>query len=94
VPLRTCLDCGALTPRSRCPDCERTSTRNHRGVGRQARGYGREYEHIRADLVGRPCVMGLPGCTGVATTAQHQDGVLVPACAHCNYADGARRMRG
>jgi hypothetical protein len=36
--------------------------------------------------------MRLPGCTGTATTAQHtDDGRLVPACAHCNFADGARR---
>lgn len=50
----------------------------------------------------RPCELRLPVCTGIATTLDHQPRlaqhthrrgshccVLVPACAACNYSDGA-----
>ena len=96
APLRICAQPGCKERQEgpRCAEHERTSSRNHRGVPRRLRGYDAAYERQRALLVGRPCVMRLPGCTGVATTAQHtDDGTLVPACAHCNYADGARRSR-
>ena len=90
-------------PPSPCPRCARlggcvcarTSPRNHGGVSAARRGYGRAYQQARAQLLGLPCVLRLPGCTLVADTAQHTDeGQLVPACAHCNYADGLRRARG
>jgi hypothetical protein len=76
----------------RCPRHELVSSRNHRGIRRQARGYDRQYERDRAELLGQPCALRLPGCTGIADTAQHTDeGGLIPACGHCNFADGARR---
>lgn len=96
APLPRCAEpgCRARQAGPRCAVHERTSSRNHRGVNRQARGYDRPYERERATLLGRPCAMRLAGCTGVADTAQHtDDGRLIPACAHCNYADGAARSR-
>ena len=79
---------------SRCGRHDPLTARNHRGVPRQARGYGREYGAERSRLIGQPCSLRLPGCTGTADTAQHVDGGgLAPACAHCNYADGADRSR-
>jgi len=93
APLRRCAEpgCRAFGMASRCPRHDR---RNHPGVSRQARGYGTAYGRAREALIGQPCAMGLSGCTGRATTAQHtDDGRLMPACAHCNYADGARRAR-
>ena len=96
APLRRCVEpgCPNRQDATRCPKHERTSPRNHRGVPRRLRGYDAGYERERALLLGRPCVLRLPGCTGVATTAQHtDDGRLVPACRHCNFADGARRAR-
>jgi len=94
APLRRCATAGCPSRQMgpRCSIHERTSSRNHYGRSRQARGYDRPYEVARASLVGQPCAMRLPGCTGVATTAQHtDDGRLLPACAHCNFRDGARR---
>ncbi len=102
APLRRCAAPGCTNRQvaARCAihashaSHERTSSRNHRGVPRQQRGYDAAYGRQRALLLGLPCAMRLPGCTGVATTAQHtDDGRLVPACAHCNFADGARRAR-
>lgn len=94
--MRVCIEpgCPELTARRRCPPHERTSTRNHRGLARQDRGYDADYDRDRAELLGLPCEMGLPGCTGIADTAQHTPDGLIPACAHCNYADGAARSRG
>jgi len=96
--LRVCLEnaCPELTDRRSgyCDMHDARSSRNHFGVSRQARGYDATYEQDRAELLGGPCAMRLPGCTGIATTAQHtDDGRLIGACAHCNYADGTDRMR-
>lgn len=93
--LRECLEreCHELTPRTRCAPHTRTSSRNHGGIPRQQRGYDAEYDAQRATLIGLPCAMRLPGCTGISTTAQHEGEALIPACGHCNYADGARRAR-
>ena len=96
APPRRCSGpgCTERQTAARCLDHARTSSRNHRGLSRQARGYDAAYGRRRAALLGLPCVLLLAGCTGIATTAQHTDaGDLVPACAHCNYADGAGRGR-
>jgi len=93
APLRTCIEPGCKGRQSALR-CTRHDRRNHGGVSRQARGYDRAYERERALLLGRPCALRLAGCTGTAKTAQHtDDDRLVPACGHCNYADGARRAR-
>jgi hypothetical protein len=47
--LRPCLDCGRLSPRSRCPDCERA--RNRRRGSTTQRGYGDEHQRLRAQLI-------------------------------------------
>jgi len=94
APLRRCLEpgCTARQHGARCAQHDRVSPRNHRGAPPSARGYDAGYRRRRAALLGAPCAMRLRGCTGTATTAQHTDaGDLVPACAHCNFADGARR---
>src|SRR5690349_20994562 len=70
----------------------RRTRRNHYGLSPTQRGYDYAYQKRRAKLLGLPCALRLNGCTGISTTAQHNDdGTLSPACAHCNYADGARR---
>jgi len=56
------------------------------------------YRSARAAMLGLPCELRLPGCTGVADTADHvvplsrgdATGALRPACLHCN---SARRDR-
>lgn len=95
APLAICLvpGCRARVPRGFCARHARTSSRNHGGLSRQARGYDRAYERARKALLGLPCVLRLPGCTGIATTADHGPAGLRPACARCNFADGARRTR-
>lgn len=66
-------------------------------------GYrARRAEVLRPDADGSPklCELRLPGCTGVATTADHvtpvslggRDSVLVPACSHCNSSRGNRTI--
>ena len=49
--MRTCVDCGALTRRTRCPDCQRT--REHARGTRQQRGYGPEHTRLRRDYQAR-----------------------------------------
>lgn len=63
-----------------------------------------EYRAMKANLarVPTPCQLRLPGCTGRATTPDHQPRIaqhthrrgtrccrLIPACHHCNTSDGA-----
>lgn len=94
--------CTALVDRGPCPRCRRMSSRNHRGVPRQQRGLGAAHERARRGVIGGPCVLQLPGCTGVATTLEHrvprsQGGSLedgyAGACAHCQRAQGAALAR-
>lgn len=99
APLRVCAvpGCGARQDATRCRRHERVSSRNHRGIPLARRGYDRAYRQARAALLGQPCALRLPGCTGVATTADHvipvsrggAAGPLRAACAHCNSARGA-----
>ena len=84
-----------------CADHIRQSPRNHDGVARQARGLGAEFELAKRLVIERDggrCRMRLPGCTGVATTADHivprsHGGTADPSnlrasCGHCNSARG------
>jgi 5-methylcytosine-specific restriction endonuclease McrA len=88
--------CGRKVTSGRCAPC-RAAYERARGT-RQERGLGAEYERERRALIGEPCALRLPGCTGVATTADHviprarggRGGPLQPACDHCNYSKGAR----
>ena len=92
--MRACIEprCPELTMATRCAFHAKTSTRNHGGVSPSRRGYGADYQRQRLALLGQPCALRLYGCTEIADTAQHTDsGELVPACGHCNFADGARR---
>ncbi len=93
--LRTCLEpgCPALTPVVRCAVHRRTSSLNHRGVPRQARGHGAEYERRRRELLGLPCHWcGTPATTADYRVPWSEGGTvadLVPSCAPCNYRRGA-----
>ena len=94
APLRRCRSAGCQRRQAEawCPAHVHLSPRRHYGRTRREQGYDAAYERARQSLLGRPCEMRLEGCTAIATTAQHTDeGSLIPACAHCNYADGARR---
>jgi hypothetical protein len=46
---RPCLDCGRLSPKTRCPPCNRARDRK-RGTTSQ-RGYNAEHQRLRAHLV-------------------------------------------
>lgn len=101
--MKPCLDCGTPTPATRCRTCAANRERTRRPPPNQ-RGYTADYRSQRAALLADhpPCAMQLNGCTGPATTAQHTDlhtpgdrlGPLIPACHHCNSADGAKRSHG
>jgi hypothetical protein len=98
--------CPTLVERGRCdahriPRVARymppSASRNHAGVSPSRRGHGYEYQRARAALLadGPRCAWG---CGRKATTADYavpwsQGGTLadlLPSCAPCNYARGAR----
>lgn len=72
------------------------------------RGYDHRYRRVRASILGPagkgdldydpPCHWGHPGCTGIATTGDHDPPLevagwhltLVPSCGPCNF---GRRQR-
>ena len=105
APVRRCSVCRAApaVERGRCATCAATSSRNHRGVPRQARGHGADYERARRALLAEApaCALRLPGCTGWATSADYRipvsrggtlaDGLLA-VCGHCNAARGNRAL--
>lgn len=84
--------CPELVPPP-CPRHARTSSRNHYGVARQARGHGAEYERLRGALLGQPCYWcGKPADTADYLIPVSQGGTLdslVASCSRCNYARGA-----
>jgi 5-methylcytosine-specific restriction endonuclease McrA len=98
--------CPELTESGRCPrHPPDQASRNHHGVPRQARGLGADFDALKPLVLERDgyrCQLSLPGCTRVATTADH----IVPrswggltvlanlraACGHCNNARGARPL--
>ncbi len=93
MTLTTCLDCGTPSRGSRC-GVHAAERRAHKNAV-----YGEpSYRSVRAAMLGQPCALRLPGCTGVADTADHvvplsrggARGGLRPACLHCN---SARRDR-
>lgn len=92
--------CGVPTTGSRCPRHAAMHEAGRR-PSPSVRGYDEQYKRERAELLDeRPlCELRLPGCTGVATTADHPVALaaggdrrqaLVPACASCNSRKGAR----
>ncbi len=80
---RECAGCGRPTTGSRCARCEAERRQPYTDP---------EYRRQAKTLYGRPCELQLPGCTGIADTADHVvpisrgrgRGPLVPACRHCN----------
>ena len=87
-----------------CSDHARLTSRNHRGVARQERGLDAEFERAKRFVIERDgggCRLRLPGCTVIATTADH----IIPrwrggrtrldnlraSCNHCNSARGDGR---
>lgn len=85
--------CPNLTRGGPCRSCAPRSARNHRGIPRQARGYNAGYEATRRSFQGQLCELRLQGCTGRATSADHYEGGLRPACLHCQRVQGATRAR-
>jgi len=93
---RRCIEhgCNELTAHTRCPRHERAYRAAYHG----------DYEERRKAVIGGPCMLGLPGCTGIATTADHVTpvvaggarGELRGSCAHCNSSrgDGSRGTGG
>ena len=73
------------------------SSRNHRGVPRQARGHGADYDRRRAEIL-QDDPLCYWSCGRPATTADYaipwsQGGTLdslVPSCGRCNYSRGGR----
>jgi 5-methylcytosine-specific restriction endonuclease McrA len=98
---RPCLDCGALVAgASRCRDC---APRHEAKRGSTVERFGSGWARISALVLkrdGYECQLGLPGCTGRATTADHvipraQGGTatldnLQASCRHCNSVKGTR----
>jgi 5-methylcytosine-specific restriction endonuclease McrA len=98
--VRPCLDCGQLWRGSRCPACARAQDRRR---GTTAERFGAGWATISRKVIERDggvCQLSLPGCTVVATTADHiisrsQGGDSDPAnlraaCRACNSRRGAR----
>lgn len=50
MPRRPCLDCGTLTPSTRCLPCRRTQQRNRGRPTTTQRGYGAEHQARRQAL--------------------------------------------
>ena len=89
--------CPELVESGRCPRHARSQfTRNHRGVPRQARGHGAEYQRARRELLAdhpRCHWCGAPATTADYAAPWSRGGTLaslVPACGRCNYGRGAR----
>ncbi len=105
APLRVCrwLGCRRRQDAAYCGLHSRLSPRNHRGILRQARGLGPDFERAKRLVIERDggrCQLRLAGCTTVATTADHivprskggtsAMGNLRASCRHCNAARGDR----
>ena len=92
--LRPCLSCGEPGKATRCPPC--TSELNRDRGSSAVRGYGSRWRRISERQRARVpwCEVRLPGCTRVATAADHivplaQDGKSTArnarsACTSCN----------
>jgi 5-methylcytosine-specific restriction protein A len=91
MPKRPCLEpnCGQLTTRTRCPTHEQ-QYQARRNVARGDR-YGTDYRKQRAALLAThpPCHW----CGAAATTADHVEDGLVPACGPCNSSRGGKAER-
>jgi 5-methylcytosine-specific restriction protein A len=70
APLKRCLGCGAMTPRSRCRNCERTQDQAYDHTHRQIRRAALERDGYRCGCVGCAVCLGSP-CGRRATTADH-----------------------
>jgi len=108
MPLRPCLDCGKLTPNSRCPDDEQVRQRAKdakRGTAHQ-RGLGAAHRAERQSLIsevgpiascprcGRPITPQNP-ITGEHGVARAHGGTEITGliCRSCNSSLGARIRR-
>ena len=106
APLLLCVQpgCRARQALPRCPMHARVSSRNHYGTPRQRRGLGAAFDRWKPLVIerdGARCRLRHPGCTIVATTADHiiprsQGGRttlenLRASCCYCNSARGDSR---
>lgn len=104
-PSRVCNTpgCPNITRDRYCAICSPTSSRNHHGIPRQARGHGAPYDALVREFRGQPCELRLAGCTSIATGAdlivpRSMGGPTVrenarPACGHCQSVQGGRLAR-
>lgn len=105
APRRRCRNPACPNPRA-CRDRAHLDSRNHYGIPRQERGLGADFQRLAPEVIsaaGGRCQLRLPGCTDVATTANHRiprgrGGMTVrenleASCFHCNAALGARDRR-
>lgn len=103
LPVARCSVCHRRPSVSRglCGACAATSSRNHRGIPRRARGHGADYDQLAREFRGQPCALRLDDrCTGYATGAdlivpRSRGGLTVrsnarPACAQCQSIQGGR----
>lgn len=100
MALKQCIDCGQLSPKTRCPTC-RSAKEQQRAATRgntTQRGLGWEYQQARKTLLADhpACVYcGEPADTADHDTPRSEGGTnhpenLLPACAHCNYSRGGK----
>ena len=98
--MRACLGCGQLSHGSRCGPCARAHDARR---GTTTERFGAGWATISRKVIARDggeCQLGLPGCTFVATTADHvvarslggdsDMSNLRAACRPCNSRRGAR----
>lgn len=77
MPQRPCLDCGRLTPQSRCLACQRARARRRETTrpSPTTRGYGSAWRRLRARIVardGHACRQcGTAGTHGNPLTVHH-----------------------
>ena len=106
APVRLCgwPGCTRRQAPSHCAVHAPLTSRNHFGVHRQARGLGAAFNRAKRFVIehdGGRCQLRLPGCTKIATTADHivrrsNGGTanlsnLRASCGHCNSARGDRQ---
>lgn len=100
--LRQCLDCGALTPRRRCPQHEKEhqAKRNRKPVAKYHRSQAHRSRRIRVlrrdSYRCRWCGAEATECDFVVPLSrggERSDSNAVAACRRCNASRGADRAR-
>lgn len=88
-----------LHPQGKCPSCTKADNRRRNTKPKRRQWKTKDYQAARALTLARTghCELQLPGCTGKATSVDHQDYGLndaqkwKAACAHCHGSIDRRR---